>query len=293
MNIKEIKEVLSESGIHLRKRWGQNFLTDKRILEDIVLCADILPTDLVIEVGPGLGTLTERLMNSRAKVVAIEIDKKLSEILHIHLKDSKNLLLLQQDILKVDLKALVRTEYCKGLKHIKVVANVPYYITTPIIMHFLESEIPLDVMVLTMQEEVAKRIIADPGTKDYGILSVISQYFSQPRIVRKIKKGAFYPVPKVDSAVVKFDVYKTPPVACDKDLLFMLVKACFSQRRKIIKNTITLLPLKEIDKNDLYCALDICAIDYMRRPETISIHEYAQLTSTIEKIVQQKKKNQE
>lgn len=277
MHLNDLKQFLSDKGVRLKKRWGQNFLFDENILEQIVSAADISRDDVVIEVGPGIGTLTEQLLTTGAEVVAVEIDPKLCDILRERFGCFEKLHLVQEDILDVDLRALLRSY--RGAR-VHVVANLPYYITSPITMHFLESGCPLDTLVFTMQEEVARRIIAPPGSKEYGILSVIAQFYAKPSLALKIKRGAFFPVPQVDSAVVRFDLYREPPVAVtDRDLFIAAVKMSFSQRRKTIKNNLLRMAGIDGDAVKVGKLLSDCRIDQSRRAETLSLQEFADIAN--------------
>jgi 16S rRNA (adenine1518-N6/adenine1519-N6)-dimethyltransferase len=277
MHLKDLKQFLSDKEIRLKKRWGQNFLFDETILRQIVSAADISPDDIVIEVGPGIGTLTEQLLGTGAEVVSVEIDPKLCDMLQLRFAGRERLRVVRQNILDVDLRALFHS--C-GRSRVKVVANLPYYITSPIIMYFLESGCPIDTLVFTMQEEVARRIVSPPGSKEYGILSVIAQFYAKPSLVQQIKRAAFFPVPQVDSAVVRFDLYGAPPVAVnDRKFFISVVKASFSQRRKTIRNN--LLRLAHIDGDAVKAAdlLAACRIDPSRRAETLSLEEFASIAN--------------
>jgi len=278
MHLKELKQYLFDKGIRLKKRWGQNFLFDENILSGIVAAAGISRDDLVMEVGPGIGTLTEQLVRTGARTVAVEIDPKLCAILGERFAGRDNLSIVQKNILDVDLPALSRDMPPAG--RIIVVANLPYYITSPIIMHFLESGCRIRTMVFTMQEEVARRIVARPGSKEYGILSVFAQFYAKPSLVFKIKRGAFFPVPQVDSAVVRFDLYQEPPVAVkEKGLFIAAVKTGFSQRRKTIKNNLLRMAGIAGDAEKMGKLFSDCRIDPVRRAETLSLQEFADIAN--------------
>ncbi|MFC2149262.1 16S rRNA (adenine(1518)-N(6)/adenine(1519)-N(6))-dimethyltransferase RsmA [Candidatus Auribacterota bacterium] len=277
MNLSEVKRILTEKGIRLRKKWGQNFLFDRGILHSIVQAAEVSKADLVVEVGPGAGTLTEHLLETGAKVIAVEIDRGLCDVLNEHYGDRSGLKLFSADILKCNINQLIKDSKFTGFKYIKVVSNLPYYITSPVIMYFLESGIAIKQMLVTVQKEVAERITAQPGTKDYGILSIASQFYADIKICRKIRKECFFPVPKVDSSLVKFDIYDKPKFKVkDKDLFFSIVKKSFSQRRKTIKNN-----LQDFDGADILKVLSDCNIDPSRRPETLSIEEYVKIAGNL------------
>lgn len=279
MHLQGLKQFLSDKGVRLKKRWGQNFLFDENILEQIVSAADISRDDTVIEVGPGIGTLTEQLLATGAEIIAVEIDSKLCDILRERFGCFEKLHLFQENILDVDLRELMRSY--RGSR-VHVVANLPYYITSPIIMYFLESGCSLDTLVFTMQEEVARRIVASPGSKEYGILSVIAQFYAKLSLALKIKRGAFFPVPQVDSAVVRFELYRDPPVAVtDRELFIEAVKTGFSQRRKTIKNNLLRLDAIAGDAVKAGKLLSDCRIDQSRRAETLSLEEFASIANWI------------
>ncbi len=261
--------LLAQYGLEPNKSLGQNFLTDENVLSKIVAAAQLTPEDVVLEVGPGLGHLTRLLARQAGRVVAVELDGRLAPILHERLAGCDNVELVQGDILKLALVSLVSSpDY-------KVVANLPYYITSAVLQHFLEGEPPPARLVVTVQREVAQRIVARPG--DMSLLAVSVQLYGQPRIVARIKAGAFYPRPEVDSAVVRIDRHLAPPVdAPDKAAFFAVVKAGFAQRRKQLRNS---LPAGlDSPQAEVVAALEAVSIDPRRRPETLSLQEWAALT---------------
>ena len=230
--------ILKKYDFTFQKKFGQNFLIDTHVLEKIVDAADIGKDDLVLEIGPGIGTVTQYLCEAARQVIAVEIDRKLIKILRDTLSAYDNLEVINEDILKVDIAALVEEK--NGGKPIKVVSNLPYYITTPIIMTLLEKRVPVTDMTLMMQEEVARRMQAVPGNKDYGALSLAVQYYSVPYIAAFVPQNCFMPRPNVGSAVVNLKCHEKPPVEVkDEELMFKLIKASFAQRRKTLQNGLT------------------------------------------------------
>lgn len=230
--------ILKKYDFTFQKKFGQNFLIDTHVLEKIVDAADIGKDDLVLEIGPGIGTVTQYLCEAARQVIAVEIDRKLIKILRDTLSAYDNVEVINEDILKVDIAALVEEK--NGGKPIKVVSNLPYYITTPIIMTLLEKRVPVTDMTLMMQEEVARRMQAVPGNKDYGALSLAVQYYSVPYIAAFVPQNCFMPRPNVGSAVVNLKCHKEPPVRVkNEELMFKLIKASFAQRRKTLQNGLT------------------------------------------------------
>ena len=230
--------ILKKYDFTFQKKFGQNFLIDTHVLEKIVDAADIGKDDLVLEIGPGIGTVTQYLCEAARQVIAVEIDRKLIKILKDTLSAYDNVEVINEDILKVDIAALVEEK--NGGKPIKVVSNLPYYITTPIIMTLLEKRVPVTDMTLMMQEEVARRMQAVPGNKDYGALSLAVSYYAQPYIATFVPPNCFMPRPNVGSAVVNLKCHEKPPVEVkDEELMFKLIKASFAQRRKTLQNGLT------------------------------------------------------
>ncbi len=270
------KDILARHQFRLSKSLGQNFLVDTNILTKIVDAAELTKEDIVFEVGTGIGTLTRELAKRAGRVVAIEIDKDLIPILGETLADTDNVSIINQDILKTDLAALAE-EYAQG-KKIKVVANLPYYITTAIIMKFLESTVAPDRFVLMIQKEVADRIAAVPSTKDYGSLTVAIQYYASCDIVAKVPRSAFIPPPKVDSTVIRLRMREARAVEVqDEQLFFKVVRGAFSKRRKTIQNALS--TYENFDKPRVEQALEMSGIDPKRRGETLTIDEFALLTN--------------
>lgn len=273
------KEILAKHGFSFKKSLGQNFLIDTNILQQIVQVADIDEQVGVIEVGPGIGALTEQLAKKAGKVLAIEIDQRLIPVLKETLSPYPNVRVVHQDVLETNLASMVR-EHLGEYKRISVVANLPYYVTTPILLHFLEEGIQLEHIVVMIQKEVAERIAAKPGTKDYGSLTIAIQYYAQSTIAKIIPKTVFIPQPNVDSAVLKLTMRSQPPVhVVDEDYFFKLMRACFAYRRKTLLNNLsTFLELKE-DKAELLQKLKEIGIDGSRRGETLTIEEFAALSN--------------
>ncbi len=233
---KVIKQIAEQFDFGFSKGLGQNFLLDPQVLDKIADAADI--EDGVLEIGPGFGVLTKRLCETGKKVVSVEIDKRLIPVLDFTLAEFDNVKIIEKDILKTDVKALIDEEF--GGKRISVAANLPYYITTPIITKLIEEKLPIKNIVVMVQKEVAERIAAKPGKKDYGAISVLCQYYTNPRLVTIVPKGSFYPAPKVDSAVLCMEVQDKPNVeVLDEKLFFKVVKAAFAQRRKTLLNCLS------------------------------------------------------
>ena len=273
------KEIVSKYGFRFSKSLGQNFLVDGNIIKNICEGADITEADGVIEIGPGIGTLTQQISRYAKKVVAIELDKKLIPILEDTLDGIDNIKVINNDVLKVDLEKLIEEEF-EGL-NVKVVANLPYYITTPIIMKLLETKLPIESVSVMIQKEVAERMIAPPGKKDYGALSVAVQYHSKPEIITIVPKTVFIPQPNVDSAVIKLNINKTPPVEVkDEKLMFSVVKSAFGQRRKTILNALSGGYL-ELEKETIKQVLETAGIDPKKRGEVLSIEDFAHIANII------------
>lgn len=280
---KTTKDIVSKYGFRFTKSLGQNFLVDEDVLEKIVDGAEITSEDTVIEIGPGIGTLTRQIAQRAKQTVAIEIDKKLIPILSETLGDMENVRIINEDVLKVDLKELVKS--ISPDRPVKVVANLPYYITTPIIMRFLEENIPVSTMVIMIQKEVAARINAVPSTKDYGSLSVAVQYYCDTDIVAKVPKGAFIPQPNVESAVLRLTVKKDKELELkDEALFFEVVKASFSKRRKTLLNALSSFGTLG-GKQEAIDALEAAGIDPQRRGETLTMDEFAELSNRYHEIL--------
>lgn len=272
-----IKYIQDKYGFKLTKSLGQNFLTDKNIIDKIIEGSLIGPEDMVIEIGPGIGVITAEAAKAAKKVVAVEIDKTLLPVLEETLADYPNTKVINNDILKTDINEIIRAE---GGKNVKIIGNLPYYITTPIIMKILEDGVEADSITCMMQKEVADRIKAKPGTKDYGALSVAVQYYCETVNICNVPKEVFVPKPQVDSAVLRLDIRKEAVVKIrDKDKFFKVVKAGFGMRRKTLKNS--LMGVNGITKDIVRESLDAAGIDPMRRAETLTLGEFAELSDCI------------
>ena len=272
--------VLESHHISARKRFGQNFLIDKGVLEDTVRAAGIGPEDFVLEIGPGIGTLTQYLAQAAGHVCSVELDRSLEPVLADTLSGWKNVEILWGDILKTDLRKLAEEK--NGGRPLKVAANLPYYITTPIIMKLLEGEAPVSGITVMVQKEVADRMMAVPGTKDYGALSLAVQYYSKPERVRIVHPSSFIPQPGVDSAVMHLACYEEPPVTCrDKDLLFRVIRASFGQRRKKLVNGVSSGAGLEYTKEEVAEALAAAGLSPDVRGEALTLAEFAALTDAL------------
>ncbi|AUG58814.1 16S rRNA (adenine(1518)-N(6)/adenine(1519)-N(6))-dimethyltransferase RsmA [Acetivibrio saccincola] len=273
------RETIKKYNIQLTKSLGQNFLTDFNVVKKIVNTADVGQEDVVIEVGPGIGTMTLELAKRAKKVIAIEIDKRLIPALEDNLSGFSNVQIINMDIMKADINAIT-SEYDSS--NIKVVANLPYYITTPIIMKFLEEDTKADMMVFMIQKEVARRIVAGPGTKDYGALSVAVQYYSKPEKAFDVPPHCFIPQPDVDSAVIKLIINKEPPVKLlDKGMFFKTVKCSFAQRRKTLINALYNTGGLNKSKEEIKEILKSMGVDENTRGEMLSIQQFAMLSNLL------------
>lgn len=278
------KEFLREHGIRIKKRLGQNFLIDEGILNKIVEIADLSKNDIVIEIGPGIGTLTKKLAEKAKKVLAIEIDENLVKLLRETLVPFKNVEIIHADILKIDLKKLPITDHRLPVTNFKVVANLPYYITTPIIIHLLRAREILSNIVVMVQKEVGRRMVAKPRTKDYGALSLLVQYYTKPQLAVKVPRSAFVPEPEVDSCVVNLEVLEKPAVEVkDEELFFKVVRAAFEQRRKALKNALSRARDLDLTKKKVLEILEKADIKSLRRGETLSLEEFARLSNLLTK----------
>jgi len=268
--------ILHRFKLRADKKLGQNFLIDETVVRRIVEAAELTPEDTVLEVGPGIGTLTQGLAESGADVVAVELDKRLLPVLDVTLEGYDNVRIVNGDILQVDIMEQVQ-------KHdFKCCANLPYYITTPIIFAILEKRLPMERLVVMVQKEVAERMAAKPGSKDYGALSVAIQYFTEPEIAFIVPPSSFIPAPSVDSAVIVCKRRSTPPVeVCDENLFFRVVKAAFSLRRKMLSNSLKNMGIKgeQVSK-----WLELAGVDGKRRAETLSLEDFAALTNTFAQV---------
>lgn len=276
-------EVLQKYQFAFQKRFGQNFLIDTHVLEKIIASAQITKDDFVLEIGPGIGTMTQYLAEAAREVAAVEIDHTLIPILADTLKDWDNVTVINNDILKVDIRALA-LEKNQG-RPIKVVANLPYYITTPIIMGLFENQVPIDSITIMVQKEVADRMQVGPGTKDYGALSLAVQYYAKPQIVANVPPNCFMPRPKVGSAVIKLERYEKPPVEVnDEKLMFRIIRASFNQRRKTLVNGLKNSPEIHFSKEQIEQALESCGLSLNIRGEALTLEQFAQLANAFDKM---------
>lgn len=274
-------EILKKYDFMFQKRFGQNFLIDTHVLEKIIKSAEITKEDLVLEIGPGIGTMTQYLCENAREVVAVEIDKNLIPILtNDTLAEYDNVTVINEDILKLDLNALVQER--NGGNRIKVVANLPYYITTPIIMGLFESHVPLKNITVMVQKEVADRMQAGPGSKDYGALSLAVQYYATPYIAANVPQNCFMPRPNVGSAVIRLTLHEEPPVQVkDEKLLFALIRASFNQRRKTLVNGLTNAAELNLSKEQVQAALEQMGLSATVRGEALTLEQFAELTNLL------------
>lgn len=277
-----IKEILSEYEFRFSKSLGQNFLIDEGALAGILSGADISEDDCVLEIGPGFGTLTQRLCGAAKKVVCVEIDKTVIPILEENLRDFDNFEIINDDIMKIGVKSLVEEKF--GTENVKVAANLPYYITTPIIMMLLESKVKFKSITVMVQKEVAKRLCASEGTKDFGAISLAVQYFCSANYLFDVPNTSFMPPPKVTSTVVRLDLLDKPRVSVKKEeMFFKTVKASFAQRRKTLLNALSNAGFSGFSKAEISEILKNIGIDEKRRGETLSIDEFALLADALTK----------
>lgn len=273
--------VLNRYGFSFQKKFGQNFLIDENVVEKIVRDAGVTKDDFVLEIGPGIGTMTQILCENAREVVAVEIDDKLIPIL---MEDTlswyDNVTVIHEDILKLDIVKLANER--NGGKPIKVVANLPYYITTPIIMGLFESHVPLDSITIMVQKEVADRMQVGPGTKDYGALSLAVQYYAKPQILLNVPASCFMPRPNVDSTVIQLTRYEKPPVeVADEHLMFRLIRASFNQRRKTMTNSVGNSPELSVSKEQMAAALEKCGLSATVRGEALTLEQFAELANVL------------
>ena len=272
--------VLQKYNFNFQKKFGQNFLIDTHVLDKIIAAANISKDDLVLEIGPGIGTMTQYLCESARQVVAVEIDKNLIPILEDTLSSYDNVKVINDDILKVDINKIAQEE--NGGRPIKVVANLPYYITTPIIMGLFESHVPIENITVMVQKEVADRMQVGPGTKDYGALSLAVQYYAEPYIVANVPPNCFMPRPKVGSAVIRLTRHSEVPVEVkDEKLMFRLIRASFNQRRKTLVNGLNNSPEVDVPKEKILEALEQMGMLATVRGETFTLEEFAQLSNLL------------
>lgn len=279
-NPKNTIEILKKYEFVFQKRFGQNFLIDTHVLEKIIRSAGITKEDFVLEIGPGIGTMTQYLAETAREVVAVEIDTKLIPILNDTLSEYSNVTVINKDILKLDICKLAEEK--NNGKPIKVVANLPYYITTPIIMGLFESHVPVDSITIMVQKEVADRMQVGPGTKDYGALSLAVQYYAKPEIVAKVPPNCFMPRPKVGSAVIRLTVHKEVPVKVKSEkLMFQLIRASFNQRRKTLVNGLSNSPELNLSKDRIIQALEEMKLPLTIRGEALTLYEFADLSNLL------------
>lgn len=273
----ETKFIIQKYGFTFQKKYGQNFLIDSSILDKIIDSAGITKDDCVLEIGPGIGTMTQRLCEAAGKVVAVEIDDKLIPILADTLQMYENVEVIHNDILKVDIKSLSEKE--NGGRPLKVVANLPYYITTPVIMGLLESNVPMESITIMVQKEVADRMRTGPGSKDYGALSLAVQYYSKPSIVAVVPPSCFMPPPKVESTIIRLELYKDRPVIVkDESLLFRLIRASFNQRRKTLVNGLSNGMGWSLTKEEVAQAIVEAGFSETVRGETLFLEDFGKLS---------------
>lgn len=276
----DLKALLAKHGFSFSKSLGQNFLIDDHVLSKIITAAQPSQDACALEIGPGAGTLTQQLAKNFKKAVAIEIDSALIPILEETMKDFDNFTLIHRDVMEVDLKALTEQEF--GSSPFCVAANLPYYITTPIVMGLLESRLPITTMTLMVQKEVADRMTAKPGGKDYGALSVAVQYYTRPTIVCKAEPHCFLPQPKVASTVVNLEVLPEPAVQVnDQKKFFQIVKSAFGQRRKTLRNALSKSPYLALEKERIQSALSQLGLDPAIRGERLSIEDFSALSNLL------------
>ncbi|RAP73322.1 16S rRNA (adenine(1518)-N(6)/adenine(1519)-N(6))-dimethyltransferase RsmA [Paenibacillus montanisoli] len=277
---KRTKDIIARYGFTFKKSLGQNFLIDQNILRKIVGAAELDESKGALEIGPGIGALTQQLAHTAAKVAAVEIDNRLIPILKEVFADTPNVHVEHGDVLKLDLDALIKERFA-GLSGVSVVANLPYYVTTPIVMKLLEEKLPLEHIVVMIQKEVAQRMAAKPGGKDYGSLSIAVQYYCVPELVCIVPHTVFIPQPNVDSAVIKLTLRDKPAVEVEDEAhFFRTVQACFAQRRKTIANNLTAF-VGKANRDQLGTLLGSCGIDPSRRGETLSLAEFAALSRAL------------
>lgn len=277
-NPKHTIEIIQKHKFIFQKKFGQNFLIDTHVLDKIIAAAGITKEDCVVEIGPGIGTMTQYLAEYGGCIVAVEIDANLLPILEETLKDYPNVRVINNDILKVDMNQLIR-EYNNG-RPVKVVANLPYYITTPIIMGLFESKAPIDNITVMVQKEVAQRMQAGPGSKDYGALSLAVQYYAEAYIVANVPPNCFIPRPNVGSAVIRLTRYLEPPIQVDEPrLMFRLIRASFNQRRKTLQNSLNNSPEVPFSKEAIMAAIESLGMPSSVRGEALTLEQFGLLAN--------------
>lgn len=273
-------EVIKKYEFCFQKKFGQNFLIDGHVLDKIIVGAGVTKDDMVLEIGPGIGTMTQYLAEAAGKVVAVEIDRNLLPILQETLADYDNVKVIHADVLSLDLEKLVQEE--NGGRPIKVVANLPYYITTPIIMALFEQHVPLANVTVMVQKEVAARMKSGPGSKDYGALSLAVQYYAEPYIVANVPCNCFMPRPNVDSAVIRLTRYEEPPVQVkDEKMLFKIIRASFNQRRKTLQNGLNNSSELNFTKDQIAAAIAEAGFSPSVRGEALTLEQFAKLTDIL------------
>ena len=273
-------EVLQKYHFNFQKKFGQNFLIDTHVLEKIISAANITKEDMVLEIGPGIGTMTQYLAEAAGKVIAVEIDRNLIPILSETLGSYENVTVINEDVMKLDIAELAERE--NGGRPIKVVANLPYYITTPIIMGLFEKHVPLESITVMVQKEVAERMQTGPGNKDYGALSLAVQYYAEPYIVANVPPNCFMPRPKVGSAVIRLTCHEKPPVEVrDEKLMFDIIRASFNQRRKTLVNGLNNSPVLDFSKEEILQAVESLGKGAGVRGEALSLEEFAALSNAL------------
>lgn len=282
----ETKFIMKKYNIKANKNLGQNFLIDENVINSIIDGSDVNENDLIIEIGPGLGTLTKRLLERAGKVICIELDKNMINILNDRFSLYENFKILNQDILKTDLKSLIQQEKEVGkIKYVKIVANLPYYITTPIIMKLLEEQLELESITVMIQKEVADRLIAIPGEKNTGAITYTVYYYAESKKILEVPNTAFIPEPEVTSEVIRLDIRKVPPIdVSNRDFMFKIIKNAFMQRRKTIVNALTNTKIFK-DKNQGINILKDVNLKENVRAEELSIEEFAKLTDKIINVI--------
>jgi len=278
-NPSKTSEILNKFGLTAQKRYGQNFLIDSNILEKIVASAGITEEDTVLEIGPGIGTLTQHLAEAAKKVICVEIDKNMIPVLEYTLADFENVTVINQDILKADIVNILKEN---GAESAKVVANLPYYITTPIIMELLEKDLPIESITVMIQKEVAERMQTGPGSKDYGALSLAVAFYSKAEVKMTVSPNCFIPRPNVDSAVIRLDKLKEPAVKVkDRAEMFRIIKGAFEQRRKTLTNALSHSSAYKTDKKNIENALLEMGKNINIRGEELTLEEFARLSDIL------------
>lgn len=279
-NVQNTLAVLQKYNFNFQKKYGQNFLIDTNILDKIIAAAEITKEDCVIEIGPGIGTMTQYLAESAGEVAAVEIDKNLIPILEDTLSAYDNVTIINEDILKVDINRIVQEK--NGGRPVKVVANLPYYITTPIIMGLFESHVPLKSITVMVQKEVADRMQVGPGTKDYGALSLAVQYYAKPQVVANVSPNCFIPKPGVGSAVIRLTRYEEPPVkAADERYMFRVIRAAFNQRRKTLVNSLMNAGNLGVTRERILEAIEEMGLGASVRGEALTLEQFAKLSDLL------------